>query len=96
MGSLIQQLNERFSGKSKIVISGKYLIPSLIEKLPKSECLFTGLSHLFLVIPRVCSYFLVLLVCIHQDIFLDYDQKIAIHASKYPRRMLLINLLSEN
>ena len=31
------------------------------------------------------------LVCIHQDIF----DKI-IYASKYPRRMLLINPLSEN
>ena len=96
MDSLIQQLNERFSGKSKSVISGMNLIPSLIEKLSKLECLFTGLSHPFLVIPRVCSYFLVLLVYIHRDIFFDYDQKIAIHASKYPRRMLLINLLSEN
>ena len=37
------------------------------------------------------------LVCIHQDIFLDYDKIIDIYASsKYPRRMLLINPLSEN
>ena len=35
-------------------------------------------------------------VCIHQDIFLDYDKIIEIYASKYPRRMLLINPLSEN
>ena len=32
MDRLIQQLNERFSG-----MSGIYLIPSLIEKLPESE-----------------------------------------------------------
>ena len=37
-----------------------------------------------------------LLVCIHRDIFLDYDKIINIYASKYPRRMLLINPLSEN
>ena len=37
-----------------------------------------------------------LLVYIHQDIFLDYDKIIDIYASKYPRRMLLINPLSEN
>ena len=30
------------------------------------------------------------LVYIHRDIFLDYD-KICIFASKYPRRMLLVN-----
>ena len=36
------------------------------------------------------------LVCIHQDIFLDYDNIIDIYASKYLRRMLLINPLSEN
>ena len=36
------------------------------------------------------------LVCIHIDIFLDYDKIIDIYASKYPRRMLLINPLSEN
>ena len=36
------------------------------------------------------------LVCIHRDIFLDYDKMIDIYASKYPRRMLLINPLSEN
>ena len=33
---------------------------------------------------------------IHRDIFLDYDKRIDIYASKYPRRMLLINPLSEN
>ena len=33
---------------------------------------------------------------IHRDIFLDYDKIIDIYASKYPRRMLLINPLSEN
>ena len=37
-----------------------------------------------------------LLVCTHQDMFLDYDKIIDIYASKYPRRMLLINPLSEN
>ena len=37
-----------------------------------------------------------LIVCIHRDIFLDYDKIIDIYASKYPRRMLLINPLSEN
>ena len=37
-----------------------------------------------------------LLVCIHRDIFLDYDKIIDIYASKYPNRMLLINLLSGN
>ena len=36
------------------------------------------------------------LVCIHQDIFLDYDKKIDINTSKYPRKRLLINPLSEN
>ena len=36
------------------------------------------------------------LVYIHRDIFLDYDKIIDIYASKYPRRMLLINPLSEN
>ena len=39
---------------------------------------------------------ILLFVCIYQDIFLNYDKKIDIFASKYPRRMLLINLLSEN
>ena len=34
------------------------------------------------------------LVYIHQDIFLDYGKVIGIYASKYPRRMLLINHLS--
>ena len=37
-----------------------------------------------------------LLVCIHRDIFLDYDKMMDIDASKYPRRMLLINPLSGN
>ena len=37
-----------------------------------------------------------LLVCIHRDIFVDYDKTADICASKYPRRMLLINPLSEN
>ena len=37
-----------------------------------------------------------LLMCIHRDIFLDYDKIIDIYASKYPRRMLLINPLSKN
>ena len=37
-----------------------------------------------------------LLACIHRNIFLDYDKIIDINASKYPRRMLLINLLSKN
>ena len=36
-----------------------------------------------------------LLVCIHRDIFLGYDKIIDISASKYPRRMLLTNPLSE-
>ena len=35
--SLIQQLNERFSGKTKSAMSGMYLIPSVVEKLSKSE-----------------------------------------------------------
>ena len=35
------------------------------------------------------------LVCVHRDIFLDYDKIIDIYASKYPKRMLLINPLSE-
>ena len=34
------------------------------------------------------------LVCIHQDIFPDYDKIIDIYASKYSRRMLLINPLN--
>ena len=33
---------------------------------------------------------------VHRDIFLDYDKIIDIYASKYPRRMLLVNPLSEN
>ena len=37
-----------------------------------------------------------LLVCIQRDTFLDYDKIIDIYASKYPRKMLLINPLSEN
>ena len=37
-----------------------------------------------------------LLVSIHQDIILGYDKIIDIFASKFPRRMLLINPLSEN
>ena len=37
-----------------------------------------------------------LFVCIHRDIFLDCDKIIDIYASKYPRRMLLINPLSKN
>ena len=37
-----------------------------------------------------------LLVCFHWDIFLDHDKIIDIYASKYPRRMLLINPVSEN
>ena len=36
------------------------------------------------------------LVCIHRGIFLDYDKVIDIYASKYRRRMLLVNPLSEN
>ena len=35
-------------------------------------------------------------VCIHRDIFVDYEKIIDIYTSKYPRRMLLINPLSEN
>ena len=31
------------------------------------------------------------LVCIHQDIFLDYDKIIDIYAFKYQRRLLFIN-----
>ena len=34
-----------------------------------------------------------LLVCYYQDICLDYDKIIDIYASKYPRRLLLINPL---
>ena len=37
-----------------------------------------------------------LLVRIQRDTFLDYDKIIDIYASKYPRKMLLINPLSEN
>ena len=37
-----------------------------------------------------------LLVSIHEDIFLDYGKMIDIPASKYPRRMFLINSLSGN
>ena len=36
------------------------------------------------------------LVYTHRDIFLDYDKIIDIYASKYSRRMLLINRLSED
>ena len=37
-----------------------------------------------------------LLASIHWDIFLDYNKIIDIYASKYHRRMLLINPLSKN
>ena len=37
-----------------------------------------------------------LLIYIHRDIFLDFDEIIDIYASKYSKRMLLINLLSQN
>ena len=37
MGSWKQQLNEKFSGKTKTSMSEMYLIPSLTEKLPESE-----------------------------------------------------------
>ena len=37
-----------------------------------------------------------LLLCINRDIFLDYDKIMDICASKYLRRMLLINTLGEN
>ena len=36
------------------------------------------------------------LACIHWDIFLDYEKVIGIYASKYQRRMPLINPLSKN
>ena len=36
------------------------------------------------------------LVYIHLDIFFDYDKIIYVFESKYPKRMLLINPLSEN
>ena len=36
------------------------------------------------------------IVCIHRDILPDYDKIIDIYASKYPRRMLLINPLSKH
>ena len=36
------------------------------------------------------------LLCIHRDIFLDCEKIIDISASKYQRRMLFINPLSEN
>ena len=37
MGSWKQQLNEKFSGKTKTSMSEMYLIPSLTKKLPESE-----------------------------------------------------------
>ena len=37
-----------------------------------------------------------LLVYIHRDTFFDYDKMADIYASKYPRRMLFIDPLSEN
>ena len=37
-----------------------------------------------------------LLVCIHRDIFLDYDKIIDIYAFKYPRMIFLIKPLNEN
>ena len=37
-----------------------------------------------------------LLTCIHRDIFLDFDKFIDTYASKYPKRMLLINPPTEN
>ena len=36
-----------------------------------------------------------LLACIHWDLFFDYDKMIDIYASKYQRRMLLINTLGK-
>ena len=52
MDSLIQQLNERFSRKTKSAVSGIYLIPSLMEKLPKSEIFEYNQSDL----PSVFSF----------------------------------------
>ena len=37
-----------------------------------------------------------LLAYIHRDILIDYDEIIYIYASKYQRKMLLINPLSKN
>ena len=37
-----------------------------------------------------------LFVHIHQDMFFEYGKMIDMYASKYPRRMLLTNPLSEN
>ena len=37
-----------------------------------------------------------LLVCIYRDKFLDYDKINDMYASKYPRRVPVINPLSEN
>ena len=36
------------------------------------------------------------LVCIHRDIFLEYENIIDIYVSKYSRRVLLTNRPSEN
>ena len=36
-----------------------------------------------------------LLLYIHRDISLDFDKIIDMYASRYPKRMLLINPLSE-
>ena len=36
------------------------------------------------------------LICIHRDIFLHYYKIIDMYVFRYPRRMLLINPLSEN
>ena len=35
-------------------------------------------------------------IYIHRNIFLDYDEIIDIYASKNPKRILLINLVSEH
>ena len=35
-------------------------------------------------------------VCIHRDVFLDYDKIIEIYASKYPRRILIYKQTNTN
>ena len=166
--SLMQQPNERFSGKTKSAKSGVYLIPSLIEKHSESEifeyyqsdllseCSFSqgiqlwkqnwankknipttlwetlkymnNMKEIFPNIIRILSILLttaatsasveransalrhvkidfrsmmgeerlnaLLLVHIHRDIFLEYNKLIDMYASKYPRRMFLVNVFS--
>ena len=72
--------------------------PANCEYLLRKNQINSALQHLRTDFPSMMAeehFNALLLVCIHRDIFLDYDKIIDIYAPKYPRRMLLINPLSE-